>query len=210
MKGNAMRVIYSISVALLLSACGRNETPDTTIAPSQPDLPPPTESAMPSMSSSISIQLQPTAGNKASGTLMAAAEGTGVRITGTVMGLTPGSVHGIHIHENGDCSALDASSAGGHFNPLGQQHGAPGTSSHVGDLGNITADAQGNASVNVGSAQATLGGGTTTDITGKAVIVHAQADDLKSQPSGEAGDRIACGVIGGSANGANSGAPAPR
>jgi Cu-Zn family superoxide dismutase len=146
--------------------------------------------------SPISIRLQPTAGNKASGTLTASAEGGGVKFVGTITGLTPNSVHGIHIHEKGDCSAPDASSAGEHFNPSGQQHGAPSASSHIGDLGNITADAQGNAPLNISKAQAVLSAAASTSIVGKSVIVHAKEDDLTSQPSGESGDRIACGVIG--------------
>jgi Cu-Zn family superoxide dismutase len=120
-----------------------------------------------------------------------------VKFSGTVSGLGPGTVHGIHIHEKGDCSAPDASSAGEHFNPLGHAHGAPDANSHVGDLGNITADAQGNAPLNITKAQASLVAGASTSIVGKSVVVHTKEDDLKSQPSGDSGDRIACGIVGG-------------
>lgn len=188
-----MRVIYMIAAALLLSACGRNE--ERTAIPTAV-APPPASVVAPDVAP-IHIPLRPTAGNSASGALMAASEGTGVRFTGTVTGLAPGSTHGMHIHANGDCSAADASSAGDHFNPLGHPHGAPDATSHVGDLGNITADAQGSAVINITRTQATLNSGQSTDIVGKAIIVHAKADDLTSQPSGESGDRIACGVIGG-------------
>jgi Cu-Zn family superoxide dismutase len=187
-----MRAIYSISAALLLSACGREEPAATTPSLPQPEPTLPT----PNVSPPINVQLQPTSGNKASGSVTVSASGPNVTFSGTVSGLTPGSVHGIHIHEKGDCSAPDASSAGEHFNPLGKPHGALDANSHAGDLGNITADSQGNAPVNITKAHATLSGGASTDVAGKAIIVHAKADDLTSQPSGESGDRIACGVIG--------------
>jgi Cu-Zn family superoxide dismutase len=117
-----------------------------------------------------------------------------VEITGEVMGLTPGK-HGFHIHEFGDCSALDAGSAGAHFNPDKKPHGGPDDDNrHVGDMGNITADDSGKATVNLKDKLMTLHGDHS--IIGRAVIVHAEADDLKSQPSGNAGARAACGVVG--------------
>ena len=120
--------------------------------------------------------------------------GDGVHFTGTVTGL-PAGVHGFHIHETGDCSAPDGSSAGGHFNPTGAPHGGPQSAErHLGDLGNITADASGNAEVNIHAGGVTLGEGENA-IMGKAIIVHAGADDLTTQPTGDAGARLACGVI---------------
>ena len=112
---------------------------------------------------------------------------------GEINGLTPGK-HGFHIHEKGDCSAADASSAGGHFNPTGMPHGGRrGSQRHLGDLGNITADKSGIARFAFTDGWITLAG--VNSIIGHAVVVHAQADDLKSQPSGNAGARVACGVI---------------
>jgi len=140
-------------------------------------------------------RLSPTSGNTASGELRLVSEEAGVRVLGTVTGLTPNSTHGIHIHETGDCSAEDASSAGEHFSPLGEPHGAPGPDTHVGDLGNITANHAGIAYVDVSAPGAMLDGTAATSISGRAVIVHAKADDLRSQPSGNSGARIACGVI---------------
>lgn len=118
------------------------------------------------------------------------AEG-GVLVTATVYGLEAGK-HGIHIHQYGDCTAADGSSAGGHYNPEGHEHGSPEEDNrHMGDLGNI---------VSVGGEVATL---EYTDnnidlqkIAGRGLILHAGADDLSSLPSGDAGSRIACGVIG--------------
>ncbi len=138
-------------------------------------------------------RLQPTQGNNVLGTLTFTSINDAVRVEGEITGLPPGS-HGFHVHEFGDCSAPDASSAGGHYNPTGQPHGAPDDSlRHVGDLGNIEAGQDSTASVNIVDSILTLSG--PNSIVGKAVVVHADADDLESQPSGNAGARLACGVI---------------
>ena len=139
-------------------------------------------------------ELQPTQGNSARGTIYFVNEPQGTRITGQITGLTPGD-HGFHIHENGDCSAPDASSAGDHFNPTGALHGGPRTSHrHLGDLGNITARADGTAHVSEVIIPGLPFSGANS-ILGKALLVHAKADDLRSQPSGDSGGRVACGVI---------------
>ncbi len=118
----------------------------------------------------------------------------GVRVQASITGLAPGK-HGFHVHEKGDCSAPDASSAGDHFNPTGQPHGAPDSSArHEGDMGNIEADASGTANLNYVDHTLSLVPGDRS-IVGHAVIVHANPDDLTSQPSGNAGARLACGVI---------------
>lgn len=145
---------------------------------------------------SAHVVLKPTTGNAASGELSLVDEDGGVRITGRITGLKPGTEHGFHIHETGDCSAPDATSAGGHFNPSNQPHGHAGPGPHhAGDIPNQRADASGVASVDVLVDGIQVGGGAATDVIGRAVIVHAQPDDYKSQPSGNAGARIACGVI---------------
>jgi Cu-Zn family superoxide dismutase len=119
-----------------------------------------------------------------------------LRIHGVLTGLKPG-VHGFHIHETGDCSADDAASAGGHYAPLSKNHGAPSqpvAQRHAGDLGNIVAGEDGTAAIDIlvsASGPDDLG----QRILGKAVVVHGAADDLTSQPSGAAGDRVGCGVI---------------
>jgi Cu-Zn family superoxide dismutase len=189
-----MRKFFLICIAATIAGCGRNEPADTAQDTSPPA--PPAEPAVTSPAAESAVaELQPTQGNTASGKLQLVATNPGVHITGQVSGLKPNSAHGIHIHETGDCSAPDAKSAGAHFAPKGQPHGAPGPGSHVGDLGNIQSDAEGVAQVDIHAEQATLRTGADTDVIGKAIIVHAQEDDLKTQPSGNSGDRIACGVI---------------
>ena len=118
----------------------------------------------------------------------------GIRVIVDMEGLSPGD-HGFHVHEYGDCSAPDGTSAGGHFNPDGQPHGAPtDTERHVGDLGNISADGMGMAHLEWTDTFLSFSG--PHSIVGRGVIVHAGADDLTSQPTGNAGARVACGVIG--------------
>jgi Cu-Zn family superoxide dismutase len=149
-------------------------------------------------SGEASATLAATKGSSASGTATFSAAGTdGMRIKLELAGLTPKSQHGLHVHEKGDCSAPDATSAGPHFSLTGQQHGAmEGDAHHAGDLGNIAADAEGKASttITVPASKLTLGLGPLS-VVGRALVVHAQADDLKSQPAGNSGPRIACGVI---------------
>jgi Cu-Zn family superoxide dismutase len=138
--------------------------------------------------------LHPTAGNKAHGIVTFTQVGTSVKVVADLEGLTPGS-HGFHIHQYGDCSAADGTSAGGHFNPDNVSHGAlNGEPSHVGDLGNIEADKTGKAHLELTDTQMTFSG--PHSIIGRGVIVHAGEDDMKSQPTGNAGGRVACGVIG--------------
>ena len=140
-------------------------------------------------------QLLATAGNSTTGTVSFTQRGDKVLVEADVSGLTPGE-HGFHIHEKGDCSAADASSAGGHFNPGAQAHGRAGQGAHhAGDTDNIVADARGIAHVNAHVSGVSLGGGAANDIAGRAIIVHAQADDYATQPTGNAGARVACGVI---------------
>jgi Cu-Zn family superoxide dismutase len=117
----------------------------------------------------------------------------GVEITAKISGLTPGP-HGFHIHENGLCAAPDFASAGGHFNPTKQAHGSPDSEvRHVGDLGNILADDAGDAIYHRVDKLVQLNG--PDSIIGKGVIVHEKADDFETQPTGNAGGRVACGVV---------------
>src|SRR5438552_150562 len=120
--------------------------------------------------------LHPTAGNKVSGTVTFTEVADGVQVHADITGLTPGN-HGFHVHEFGDCSAPDASSAGAHFNPTNKPHAAPDAAErYVDHQISLTNDQQ--------------------SAIGRSVVVHAKADDLKSQPAGDSGARIACGVIG--------------
>jgi superoxide dismutase, Cu-Zn family len=137
--------------------------------------------------------LHPTKGNQAAGVVSFTAMVGGVRIVADLEGLSPGD-HGFHIHEFGDCSAPDASSAGGHFNPSKNSHGSPNNAErHAGDLGNITADDSGKAHYDRIDKVIELNGENT--IIGRSIIVHAKADDFITQPTGNAGSRVACGVI---------------
>ncbi|HRN78270.1 MAG TPA: superoxide dismutase family protein [Candidatus Dependentiae bacterium] len=138
--------------------------------------------------------IHPTKGNTASGLVTFVQNKQGVLITANISGLTPGE-HGFHIHEFGDCACDDAVCAGDHFNPTGQRHGNPADQKrHMGDLGNITADEHGNAIYSYTDQHITLNG--PHSIIGRTVIVHAQKDDYISQPTGNAGARLGCGVIG--------------
>jgi Cu-Zn family superoxide dismutase len=140
-------------------------------------------------------QLQPTKGNTASGTVTFTQRGSKVLAEVKVSGLSPGAEHGFHIHEKGDCSSGDGMSTGGHFNPLGKPHAHFNTTDrHAGDMPALKADASGNASVTVELDVITVTDGPTS-VVGRGLIVHAQPDDYKTQPTGNAGARIACGVI---------------
>ncbi|HTS20762.1 MAG TPA: superoxide dismutase family protein [Casimicrobiaceae bacterium] len=139
--------------------------------------------------------IAPTAGNTAKGTVTFAQHGDKVTVSAQLSGLSPGG-HGFHVHEKGDCSAPDATSAGGHFNPTGKPHGAPDAAEHhAGDMPMLQADASGNASFSAELAGVTIGGGGANDIVGRSVVVHKDVDDYKSQPAGNSGARIGCGVI---------------
>jgi Cu-Zn family superoxide dismutase len=138
--------------------------------------------------------LHPTEGQDASGVVTFEVQGDEIRIVADFEGLNSGE-HGFHIHEFGDCSAPDASSAGGHFNPEDQPHGAPTDQErHVGDLGNVSVDESGMGHYEWMDEVIAFSGAQS--IMGRAVIVHAGEDDLISQPTGNAGARAACGVIG--------------
>ncbi|WP_202843625.1 superoxide dismutase family protein [Luteimonas saliphila] len=148
------------------------------------------------VSTTATATLAPTEGNEVAGRLQFAIVDGGIRVTGEVTGLAPGSEHGFHVHETGDCSAPDGSSAGGHFNPASTAHGRVGEGEHhAGDSDNIVANDQGVATVDTLLRGATLGDGESTEVIGRGVIVHADPDDYATQPTGNAGARLACGVI---------------
>lgn len=138
--------------------------------------------------------MAPTQGNKVAGKVTFAKSGEKLMVMAEVSGLTPG-LHGFHIHEKGDCSAPDGTSAGGHFNPTGKIHGSPEHADHhLGDMLQLVADANGNARQASYIDGVTIGGGPG-DIVGRSVIIHAAPDDYKTQPTGNSGARQACGVI---------------
>jgi Cu-Zn family superoxide dismutase len=199
-----------------ISACGGGTPPPAP--PSAPQNPPmedpamaafdaepapvpaaetPAPAAAPAAAAPITVKLEARSGSKLTGQAVLTETATGVKVEMTVEnGGTPGP-HGTHVHEKGDCSAPDGTSAGGHFNPDGVDHGQISADPHhAGDSNNITADADGKATVDrMLSANVDIGKGDKYDILGKAVIVHEKADDYKTQPTGDAGGRLACGVI---------------
>lgn len=184
------RVALVTALAAALAACA--STPQEAAPPAAP--------AATAHNASTARQaianLASASGSLVSGRLALVPMGDGLHLRGEVGGLMPGSRHGFHIHEKGDCSAADASSAGGHFNPAAKPHGRTGHGAHhAGDGDNLVADSQGVARVNAHFSGVSLGGGSANDIAGRALIVHANADDYSSQPAGNAGARVACGLI---------------
>lgn len=136
-----------------------------------------------------------TEGHRAEGVVNFRRSGDGIVVSATVEGLEPNNRHGFHIHQFGDCTAPDATSAGGHFNPTGERHGGRHSEErHLGDLGNLEANDQGVAVLEYIDERLSMEG--VQSILGRGIIVHAQADDYETQPTGDAGGRIGCGVIG--------------
>jgi len=171
-----MRPIIAVTaIAVLLSAC--QATPPETDAPLI-----------------ANAQLKPTKGNKTIGEATFEQAGNLVRVVVFVQGLKPGQEHGLHIHEGSDCSG-DAMGAKGHFNPHGKPHGIPGSAErHAGDLPNLKANKAGRANIHYDADIIMLTPGPA-NIIGRALVVHAGPDDYRTQPTGNSGARIACGVI---------------
>ena len=166
-------LIAAIAAAVLLAAC-QNTPPEPLRA---------------------TAQLKPTKGNKTFGEADFEQVGDKVRVVVFVQGLKPEQEHGLHIHEVGDCSSGDGMSTKGHFNPFGKPHGHPGSAErHAGDLPALRANKEGRANVKIDLDVITLTPGPGS-IIGRGLIVHADPDDYKAQPTGNAGARIACGVI---------------
>lgn len=163
-------VLFSISL-LFLGACASMATGPSAVA-----------------------TLAPTSGSTASGTVTLTQLGDGaVEVQVNLTGV-PEGVHGFHIHEKGDCGD-NGNAAGGHYNPTSTPHGAPAAPAHhAGDFGNVTADPQGNVNARFTTRSVTVADGPITAI-GHAIILHANPDDLVTQPTGNAGGRIACGVV---------------
>src|SRR5690606_21443831 len=190
------RPLLLIPLLLACVACSQtdNDAAADTVVPPDPVAEPAPVIDQPTKAASATLAA--TEGNQVSGLLMFSVVDGVVHATGEVRGLAADSEHGFHLHEHGDCSAPDATSAGGHFNPATSDHGRVGHGDHHGgDSDNLKADANGVAVVDARFEGVTLGDGAATDIVGKGVIVHAAADDYTTQPTGNAGARLACGVI---------------
>jgi Cu-Zn family superoxide dismutase len=195
------RALLVLGSTLALCACKPANDPIAGDAVAQAPAPAATVSAaalpQTQLAASARAALSAVGDSGVGGELAFDVDDGGVRVTGTLTGLEPGSTHGFHLHEVGDCSAADASSAGGHFNPTQQPHGdrQAGGAHHAGDIPNQVAGDDGQARVDQRLADLEIGSGGDRDIVGKSVIVHAKADDYRTQPSGDSGDRLACGVI---------------
>jgi len=192
--------VLSIVGLLTLFACGphveKAKTTNATMPKDQMDqAAAATKSAKP-MSAAATLEGAP--GGPVSGTVTFTPTAKGLRVVADVKGV-PAGTHGIHLHENGQCVHEDPagkhfSSAGGHFNPTGAPHACPPTDPrHAGDFGNITVGADGTGHLDLTSNAISLAG--PNSVVGKAVILHAGPDDCTTQPSGNSGDRLACGVV---------------
>ncbi|CUS47883.1 MAG: Cu-Zn family superoxide dismutase Sod1 [Idiomarinaceae bacterium HL-53] len=177
-----IKVLTSAVLLSALTACGGAHNMDSDVTYEGP------EKAI--------AYLHPTDGNEGmQGYVVFQRADDGMDIMAHIEGLPGGSEHGFHVHEYGDCSAADGTSAGGHFNPAQMPHGGPAYDErHVGDLGNVRADENGMAHHEAIDPHLTMSG--ENSILGRAVVVHAQQDDMSSQPTGNAGARLLCGVIG--------------
>lgn len=172
-----MKKLFSyLAIAVVIANC----------SPEQPHV----DINQPIINNAVAI-VQSINGSEVSGSVNFENTENGVQVTATLSGLT-GTMHGFHIHQYGDCSADDGTSAGGHFNPRGNEHAGPDAMNrHMGDMGNINADENGNATLDYVDGTINM-----NQIIGRGIIVHGGVDDLESQPSGAAGPRIGCGVIG--------------
>jgi len=145
----------------------------------------------------IKIKLEPKSDSQVSGSAVFKEADGKVTMVAVFEGLTEGT-HAIHLHEKADCSSADGKSTGGHWNPTNEPHGKWGDAKgyHKGDIGNMEADAKGNATINFSTDQWCIGcGDSNKDIIGKAIIVHQGTDDFTTQPTGDAGGRVSCGGI---------------
>ncbi len=184
-KKLTIRFLVATGIMLIASSCG-NRVKNTEPVPAASD-----EAAV--VTRAVCV-LHPTTGNNVTGLVTFTKTDSGILVVADVEGLTPGK-HGFHVHEYGDCSSPDGTSEGGHFNPDNMPHGGPNSMQrHVGDLGNIVAGEDGKAHLEMVDKLISFSG--KHDIIGRGIIVHAGEDDLVTQPTGNAGARVACGVIG--------------
>lgn len=183
----------SLLTIFLLASCTQGEMSESNME-SEETMTQETMEEGPEITQATAV-ISPTEGNNTAGVVTFTQTDNGVRVEATISGLDQEARHGFHIHQYGDCRATDGTSAGGHFNPEGVDHGAPTDDMrHVGDLGNLPSNAQGTADVDFVDSHLSFSG--PGSILGRGVIVHAGTDDFESQPTGAAGSRLACGVIG--------------
>jgi superoxide dismutase, Cu-Zn family len=208
-KASSFAMIVGLGTLGLIAACGGQAT-EPPVAPPPPPPPPAAMAEAPKPPEppaapvaevkteprKLEVKLEAKSGSKLSGKATLTETDAGVHVVLSVEGVTPGGEHGAHVHEKGDCSAADGASAGGHFNPAGNEHALPATAKrHLGDLGNLAVGKDGKGSLDITIPGANLKPGDANSFAGKAIIVHAKKDD-GGQPTGNAGGRIGCGVIG--------------
>lgn len=181
-----------LTIMLMIVSCaGQSDMEQTSDMPESSNQ---MDSSEEEITELVSI-LHPTVGNDVNGVVRFFETDEGIRVVAEVYDLAPNSTHGFHIHEYGDCSALDGTTAGGHFNPFDAEHGGPDSEErHVGDLGNITVDQNGFAQLDITDSMISFDG--PASIIGRGIIVHEGEDDFETQPTGAAGSRLSCGVIG--------------
>lgn len=176
---------YSLSLLLILFAvsCAQQQSQQQT------------EDTEPETNFTKAVaQVHPTENSEVTGTVTFNKVEDGVRVQANVEGLSQGN-HGFHIHQYGDCTASDGTSAGGHYNPTNNDHGAPTADNrHMGDMGNLVAVQYETTTIDYIDPKIKLNG--PNSVIGRAVVIHGGEDDFESQPSGAAGPRMACGVIG--------------
>jgi len=175
------RSVLALVPALLLYGCTTAKSSSSAAAP-------------PPAGSTAAATIEARSGSTVTGTATFTQHGDVVHVIVEVSN-APQGVHAVHLHEKGDCSAPDAASAGGHFNPTGMAHGSPDAPAHhAGDFGNMTVGEDGHGKLELDSTMLTVAPGDRS-VVGRAIVVHAKADDMTTQPSGNAGERIGCGVV---------------
>ncbi len=179
--GTKLTFLILLSISVIVLSCERAQQPATVLNPATPV--------------QANAVIGSTNDSGVTGTATFTQNDDQITLLIEIQGASPG-LRAVHIHENGDCSAPDGSSAGGHWNPTDVMHGKWGEGEfHLGDIGNITVGEDGTGSISLTTDLWEIGTGSDVDVVGKGIIVHAGADDFISQPSGAAGMRIGCGVI---------------
>ncbi len=180
--------IILVSSLLVLAACGPKGGTSGSATPAASPAP------TPGIMKSAWGKIEPKSGSKVTGDVLFKADAEGKLTLSVKVEGAPAGEHAVHLHEKGDCSAADASSAGGHFNPYGHPHAAPAAEAkHSGDFGNLKVGADGKGSLELATPWLELEGGN--GVVGRAFVVHEKVDDFKTQPTGNAGSRIGCAVI---------------
>ena len=191
---NRLSLMLIAAFALTLTTSCKNDKKETTIEEPMEEMPMATEVRE---IKKLEVALEPKSDSKVHGTAVFTEDNGVVTMVAELSDMTPGN-HAIHLHEKADCSAADGTSSGGHWNPTNQPHGKWGSAEgyHKGDIGNLTADADGKATITFSTDEWCIGcEDSNKNIIGKAIIIHQDTDDFVTQPTGNAGGRVSCGGI---------------